>query len=272
MKLGRRRRMRTKSERFFVSRRGTIKARNHRHTGVCRGFRNAELAKKIRSRRGRSFTPGSRLETSHQCPERDRSTSPGESQSGCRSEGVALGVPSPVSSARYSPGRGGSGRPSRAFDRQGWRRVDSSASGLDGRRTQGFFRLGGGALGSQRVASEPAGARVRATSVSGSILPGSKSVGRDQRQGHADADADDRSPSSYRSIFPPGIESREFDFRLKECASSASASSGYFALTAEEPPPGGDFSPDDADDASELLRAFGVSRRLAAMLGRSFRL
>ncbi len=36
-----------------------IKAWNHRHTGVFRGFRNAELAEKIRSRRGLSFTPGS---------------------------------------------------------------------------------------------------------------------------------------------------------------------------------------------------------------------
>ena len=36
-----------------------IQARNHRHTGVFRGFRNAELAEKIRSQRGLSFTPGS---------------------------------------------------------------------------------------------------------------------------------------------------------------------------------------------------------------------
>ncbi len=36
-----------------------IKARNHRHTGVFRGFRNTELAEKIRARRGLNFTPGS---------------------------------------------------------------------------------------------------------------------------------------------------------------------------------------------------------------------
>ena len=32
-----------------------IKARNHSHTVVFRGFRNAELAEKIRSQRGLSF-------------------------------------------------------------------------------------------------------------------------------------------------------------------------------------------------------------------------
>ncbi len=37
-----------------------IKAQNHRHTGVFRGFCNVELAGKIRSRRGLSFTPGSK--------------------------------------------------------------------------------------------------------------------------------------------------------------------------------------------------------------------
>ena len=35
-----------------------IQAPNHRHTGVFRGFGNAELAEKIRSQRGLSFATG----------------------------------------------------------------------------------------------------------------------------------------------------------------------------------------------------------------------
>ncbi len=35
-----------------------IKARNHSHTGVFRGFRNAELAEEIRSQRGSTFATG----------------------------------------------------------------------------------------------------------------------------------------------------------------------------------------------------------------------
>ena len=36
-----------------------IKAQNRRHTGLFRGFCNVELAEKVRSLRGSSFTPGS---------------------------------------------------------------------------------------------------------------------------------------------------------------------------------------------------------------------
>ncbi|MCP3997045.1 MAG: hypothetical protein GY722_18575 [bacterium] len=35
-----------------------IKAQNHSHTGVFRGFCNAEMAEKIRSQRGSTFATG----------------------------------------------------------------------------------------------------------------------------------------------------------------------------------------------------------------------
>ena len=59
MKVSRRRDREIFRQTALALRPSGAKAPNHRHTGVFRGFGNEELAEKIRSRRGLSFTPGS---------------------------------------------------------------------------------------------------------------------------------------------------------------------------------------------------------------------